>query len=69
MSIISRKKTAGIALSGCGRSYIYRRQATAFLEFIKGNLDYLWGIDPGYKDELLTRSGELNPKYNAGLNE
>lgn len=37
---------------------------TAFLEFIKGNLDYLWGIDPGYKDELLTRSGELNPKYN-----
>jgi len=36
---------------------------TAFLEFIKGNLDILSGIDAGYKDELLTGSGRLNPKY------
>lgn len=36
---------------------------TAFLEFVKGKLDFMSGIDAGYKDELLTRSGELNPKY------
>ncbi|MGB4204291.1 MAG: ABC transporter substrate-binding protein [Bacteroidales bacterium] len=36
---------------------------TAFLEFIKGKLDFMSGIDAGYKDELLTQSGELNPKY------
>ena len=36
---------------------------SAFLEFIKGKLDFLSGIDPAYKDELLTKSGELNPKY------
>jgi len=34
-----------------------------FLEFIKGNLDFLSGVHPAYKDELLTRSGTLNPKY------
>lgn len=36
---------------------------SAFLEFIKGNLDLLSGIDVGYKDELLTNEGDLNPKY------
>jgi peptide/nickel transport system substrate-binding protein len=36
---------------------------TAFLEFLKGNLDFLSGIDASYKDELLTPFGELNPKY------
>jgi oligopeptide transport system substrate-binding protein len=36
---------------------------TAFLEFIKGKLDFMSGIDASYKDELLTRSGDLNPKY------
>ena len=36
---------------------------TAFLEFVKGNIDFLSGIDASYKDELLTRDGKLNPKY------
>lgn len=36
---------------------------TAFLEFTKGNLDFISGIDPSYKDELLTRDGELREKY------
>ena len=35
----------------------------AFLEFVKGKLDFISGIDPAYKDELLTREGNLNPKY------
>ncbi len=34
-----------------------------FLEFMKGNLDFLSGVHPAYKDELLTRSGALNPDY------
>ncbi|MEI7723543.1 MAG: ABC transporter substrate-binding protein [Bacteroidota bacterium] len=36
---------------------------SAFLEFIKGNLDLMSGIDPTYKDELLTREGKLQPEY------
>jgi oligopeptide transport system substrate-binding protein len=36
---------------------------SAFLEFIKGNLDLMSGIDPTYKDELLTKEGKLQPKY------
>lgn len=43
-------------------SFVVDKQ-TAFLEFIKGNLDLLSGIDVGYKDELLTQNGELNPRY------
>lgn len=36
---------------------------SAFLEFTKGNLDFISGIDPDYKDELLTMEGKLNPKF------
>ncbi len=36
---------------------------SVFLEFIKGNLDFMSGIDPSYKDELLTNDGRLNEKY------
>ncbi|MBQ0016599.1 MAG: ABC transporter substrate-binding protein [Bacteroidales bacterium] len=41
---------------------------TAFLEFIKGNLDFMNAIDASYKDELLTRTGQLKPKYAQKLN-
>lgn len=43
-------------------TFIQDRQ-TAFLEFVKGNLDILPRIDPSYKDELLTPDGQLQPKY------
>lgn len=36
---------------------------TSFLEFVKGNLDFLNSIDASYKDELLTRTGQLRKKY------
>ena len=36
---------------------------TAFLEFVKHNLDFMNSIAPSYKDELLTRRGQLKPKY------
>lgn len=45
-------------------TFIVDKQA-AFLEFVKGNLDFMSGIDPSYKDEVLTRRGALNPKYKA----
>jgi peptide/nickel transport system substrate-binding protein len=36
---------------------------SAFLEFVKGKLDFMSGIDPGYKDELLSRDGSLKPGF------
>jgi peptide/nickel transport system substrate-binding protein len=38
---------------------------SAFLEFVNGKLDFMSGIDPGYKDELLTPEGKLKPQYNG----
>jgi len=43
-------------------SFIIDKQ-TVFLEFVKGKFDFMSGIDASYKDELLTRTGTLNPKY------
>jgi oligopeptide transport system substrate-binding protein len=43
------------------------RQST-FLEFLKGNIDFMNSIDPSYKDELLTRNGHLNSKYKDKFN-
>ncbi len=36
---------------------------SAFMEFMKGKLDFMSGIDPSYKDALLTKEGKLNPEY------
>jgi oligopeptide transport system substrate-binding protein len=47
-------------------SFIIDKQA-AFLEFVKGNLDFMSGIDASYKDEMLTSEGKLNPKYSKGI--
>jgi len=47
-------------------SFISDKQSE-FLEFIKGNLDFLSGLSPANKDELLTRSGRLNPKYDGKI--
>lgn len=34
-----------------------------FLAFVQGKIDFLSGLDPSYKDELITTEGELNPKF------
>ena len=47
-------------------TFIADRQ-TAFLEFVKGNLDFMNSLDPTYKDELLTPTGELKEKYNGRI--
>jgi peptide/nickel transport system substrate-binding protein len=33
------------------------------MEFMKGSLDFMSGVDPSYKDALLTKDGQLNPEY------
>jgi len=43
-------------------TFIIDKQSV-FLEFIKGNIDFMSGIDASYKDELLTVNGQLNPRY------
>lgn len=43
-------------------SFVNDKQS-AFLEFLKGNLDFLSGLDASYKDELLDAEGQLRPKY------
>jgi len=43
-------------------TFIIDKQSV-FLEFAKGNIDFMSGIDASYKDELLTVNGKLNPKY------
>jgi len=48
-------------------SFIIDKQ-TAFLEFVKGNLDFISGLDASYKDEILTPSGRLNPAYADRIN-
>ena len=40
---------------------------TAFLEFIKGNLDFISGIDASYKDQILQRDGKLQEKYKGKI--
>jgi len=39
-----------------------------FLQFIQGNLDFLNSLDASYQDDILTRKGELRPKYTNDIN-
>lgn len=43
-------------------SFIVDKQSV-FMEFMKGTLDFMSGIDPSYKDALLTKDGRLNEEY------
>ena len=39
-----------------------------FLQFSQGNIDFISGLDPSYKDELLTSIGKLRHKYTSSVN-
>ncbi|MDR6300777.1 ABC transporter substrate-binding protein [Mesonia maritima] len=39
-----------------------------FLQFAQGNIDFLSGLDPSYKDELLSVRGKLREKYASRVN-
>ncbi len=49
-------------LDGVAISFIKDKQSE-FMEFLLGNIDFLSGLHAVYKDELTTRTGELNPEY------
>lgn len=39
-----------------------------FLQFIQGNIDFMSGLDNSYKDDIVTTTGQLQPKYEATVN-
>ncbi|MCX6282582.1 MAG: ABC transporter substrate-binding protein [Bacteroidetes bacterium] len=63
-------ETEGLArlpfLDAVSISFLADKQS-AFLEFATGKLDFLSGLDPAYKDELLTKQGRLQPKYQKSV--
>jgi ABC-type transport system substrate-binding protein len=40
---------------------------SGFLQFVQGKLDFVSGLDPSYKDEILTPKGQLAPKYSRDV--
>jgi peptide/nickel transport system substrate-binding protein len=64
------KDSAGVRLpylDAVSITFINDKQSE-FLEFVKGNIDYVWGVQTSFRNELLTRSGKLNPKYAKRFN-
>lgn len=47
-------------------SFIVDKQSV-FMEFMKGSLDFMSGIEACYKDALLTKNGELNPEHQKDI--
>lgn len=54
-------------LDGVAISFIVDKQSV-FMEFMKGALDFMSGVEACYKDALLTPDGELQPKYKGKIN-
>ena len=40
-------------------------KSTEFLKFRKGELDFISDVDPSFKDDVLTKRGELQPRYHG----
>ncbi len=40
---------------------------SAFLAFLQGKLDFISGVDPAFKDEVLQKDGSLQPKYQGKI--
>jgi peptide/nickel transport system substrate-binding protein len=45
----------------------FYRISKVVLQFIQGKLDFTSGLDPSYKDDILTQT-ELQPKYKDEVN-
>jgi len=45
-----------------------KNKQTAFMHFVAGRFDFFNGVEGSFKDELLTREGELNSKYKDQFN-
>ncbi len=46
---------------------INENKQAAYLEFMKGKIDLISGIDPSFKDDLLTPDGELKPNLSSKM--
>ncbi len=40
-------------------------KSTEFLKFRQGELDFISDVDPSFKDDVLTKKGELQPRYHG----
>jgi peptide/nickel transport system substrate-binding protein len=40
---------------------------SGFMEFLQGKIDFISGLDPSYKDEILTAEGKLQPNYSSKI--
>ena len=47
-------------------TFVKDRQSE-FLSFLQGEIDFMSGLDPSYKDEILDVDGNLNQKYSLEL--
>lgn len=54
-------------LDGISISFLKDKQ-TAFLDFAEGKTDFISGIDPAYKDQLVTPLGMLKPHWENEVN-
>ncbi|RYY50543.1 MAG: ABC transporter substrate-binding protein [Chitinophagaceae bacterium] len=63
------KDSAGIPLPYLDgvKVNFYDSKATEFLEFRQGRLDFINDIDPSFKDEVLTKTGNLKKKWEGML--
>lgn len=46
---------------------LYDSKATEFLLFQQGDLDFINDIDPSFKDEILTKKGQLRPDWQGKI--
>ncbi len=53
-------------IDGVAVSFIVDKQSV-FMEFMKGSLDFMSGLESCYKDALLTKEGSLNPEYKNNI--
>lgn len=49
------------------RISFYDNKATEFLEFRQGKLSFINDIDPSFKDEVLTKKGDLRPEWEGKI--
>ncbi len=63
------KDTSGYALPYLDgvKVTFYDSKATEFLEFQQGRLDFINDIDASFKDEILTKSGELRKEWEGKI--
>ncbi|WP_448700249.1 ABC transporter substrate-binding protein [Mucilaginibacter sp. AW1-3] len=59
------KDTLGKALPylDAVRATFINDKQTAFMEFLKKNLDFFNGVDGSYRDDILTKTGRITKKY------